>query len=104
MKVLINEPDTLFFLKTSKKPFIFIDLFAGAGGFYQENYNVLSHIEFDKYACDTIKERKRFYNYPKVEIERIKLTDIADESIIQKLNFLNVKLYQKVGFRLICLI
>ena len=82
----------------------FIALFTGVSGFYQESYKALFHIEFNKYVGDILKGRKKFYNYPKVEIERIKLTDIVDESIIQKLNFLNVKLYQKVGFRLICLI
>ena len=66
--------------------FTFIDLFAGAGGFaegfYQEDFKALSHIEFDSYACETLKERMKFYNYPKKEIEKIKSTDITDEKII----------------------
>jgi DNA (cytosine-5)-methyltransferase 1 len=66
--------------------FTFIDLFAGAGGFaegfYQENFKALSHIEFDSYACETLKERMKFYNYPKKEIEKIRSTDITDEKII----------------------
>lgn len=68
------------------KPFTFIDLFAGAGGFaegfYQENYRALSHIEFDKYACETLKERMKFYGYHKSEINKVKPTDITDNNII----------------------
>ena len=68
------------------KKYTFIDLFAGAGGFaegfYQENFSALAHIEFDKYACDTLKERMKFYDYPKTEIDKIKATDITDKNII----------------------
>jgi len=73
------------------KQYTFIDLFAGAGGFaegfYQSNYKALSHVEFDKYACDTLKERMKFYNYPKDEIENGVLhKDITDKDIIEKIN------------------
>ena len=72
--------------KINNKTYTFIDLFAGAGGFaegfYQENFKALSHIEFDSDACKTLKERMKFYNYPKKEIEKIKSTDITDENII----------------------
>ena len=75
--------------------YTFIDLFAGAGGFaegfYQEDYQALSHVEFDKYACDTLKERMRFYNYSEDEIEiGVLHKDITDEDIIDKMN-LSVK-------------
>ena len=73
-------------IKTNNKTYTFIDLFAGAGGFaegfYQEHFKALSHIEFDNDACKTLRERMKFYNYPKKEIERIKPTDITDENII----------------------
>ena len=69
-----------------KKKFNFIDLFAGAGGFaegfYQEDFNALSHIEFDKYACDTLQERMKFYGYSNSEINNIEPTDITNENII----------------------
>ncbi|AXX86513.1 type II cytosine-specific DNA methyltransferase [Malaciobacter marinus] len=70
-----------------KKKYTFIDLFAGAGGFaegfYQEGYKALSHVEFDKYACDTLKERMRFYKYNENEIEKVKPTDITSENILK---------------------
>jgi len=75
----------------SKKVFTFIDLFAGAGGFaegfYQEGYKALSHIEFDKYACDTLKHRMKYYGYDKEDIENsVLLEDITSKNIINKIN------------------
>ena len=71
-----------------KNKFTFIDLFAGAGGFaegfYQEGYNALSHIEFDKYACDTLKHRMKYYNYSKEDIEKSVLhKDITDNDVLE---------------------
>ncbi|MBT5490872.1 DNA cytosine methyltransferase [bacterium] len=76
---------------TNNKQYTFIDLFAGAGGFaegfYQADYKALSHVEFDKYACDTLKERMKFYDYPKDEIENGVLhKDITDKDIIEKID------------------
>lgn len=108
MTILLNELNTLSFSKTSKKPFSFINLFVGTNKFtevfYQESHKVFFYAELDKCMYSTLKEKMRFCNYKKVEIKRTNLTDIANKYVIQKLNFLNVKLYQKVGFRLICLI
>lgn len=85
MTALINENKKLN-VNILNKPYTFIDLFAGAGGFaegfYQENYKALSHIEYDKYACETLKERMKFYGYPEKEINKIKSTDITDENIL----------------------
>lgn len=45
--------------------FNFIDLFAGAGGlsegFIRAGFTPLTHIEMDKYACDTLKTRAAFH-------------------------------------------
>lgn len=71
-----------------KNKFTFIDLFAGAGGFaegfYQEDYSALSHIEFDKYACDTLKHRMKYYNYSDEDIKNSVLhKDITDNDVIE---------------------
>lgn len=73
------------------KTFTFIDLFAGAGGFaegfYQEGFHALSHVEFDKYACDTLKRRMKYYNYSEEEIETGVLhKDITDKDIIANID------------------
>jgi DNA (cytosine-5)-methyltransferase 1 len=51
----------------------FIDLFAGCGGFsegfYQEGFESVVHVDFDSAACETVKERMRYYNYSENAIE-----------------------------------
>ncbi len=85
MTALVNDTKK-YNVNIFNNSYTFIDLFAGAGGFaegfYQEGYKALSHIEFDKYACETLKERMKFYNYPTKEIDKIKSTDITDKNII----------------------
>lgn len=66
----------------------FIDLFAGAGGlsegFYQENFRPLVHVEIDKYACETLKERMRFYNYNEDIVNQSVLHgDMTDVNIVR---------------------
>lgn len=44
---------------------VVIDLFSGAGGltegFYKEGYDVIAHVEKEKWACETLKTRICFY-------------------------------------------
>ena len=66
----------------------FIDLFAGCGGFsegfYMENYRSLFHLEIDKNACETLKERMRYYQYEENEVEKAVLCeDITNENILE---------------------
>ncbi len=74
-----------------EQSFTFIDLFAGAGGFaegfYQEGYKALSHIEFDKYACDTLRHRMKHYGYDNEEIQHgVLCEDITSKDIIEKID------------------
>ena len=50
-----------------KRIYTFIDLFAGCGGlsegFYRQGFEALAHVEIDHWACETLRERMRFYRY-----------------------------------------
>ncbi|WP_202882534.1 DNA cytosine methyltransferase [Gracilibacillus saliphilus] len=70
--------------------FNFIDLFAGCGGFsegfYMEGYKALAHIEIDPYACETLRERMRYYNYPEKELEKaVMWEDMTDPTVLPRL-------------------
>lgn len=70
------------------KKYNFIDLFAGCGGFsegfYMENFKSLLHLEIDKNACETLKERMRYYKYEESEVEKAVLCeDITNEKIVE---------------------
>lgn len=68
----------------------FIDLFAGAGGlsegFYQEDFKSLVHVEIDNHACETLRERMRFYDYNEDVIDQAVLNgDMTNPNIIQEI-------------------
>lgn len=64
----------------------FIDLFAGCGGlsegFYRQGFDALTHVEFDHYACKSLRTRMRYYNYPENKISVLE-KDITDYNIVE---------------------
>ncbi|PKA82632.1 DNA (cytosine-5)-methyltransferase 1 [Ulvibacter sp. MAR_2010_11] len=84
----------------------FIDLFAGASGmsegFIQAGLNPISHIEMDKYACDSIRTRavyhfvtkngkeKFYFDYLKGEISREELYSQVPKDILDSV--LNIEI------------
>ena len=69
----------------------FIDLFAGCGGlsegFYQEGFKPLLHLEIDKYACQTLKTRMKYYNYNEKFINKVVMCeDITNETILEEID------------------
>ena len=71
--------------------YTFIDLFAGCGGlsegFYMEGYKSLAHIDNEKNACETLKERMRHYKYNEDYIYKTVLCeDMTNPEIINKLS------------------
>ena len=75
----------------AKKPYTFIDLFAGCGGlsegFYKLGYKALAHVEIDKYCCETLRERMKYYGYSIEDIEKSVIhQDITNEAVINQLH------------------
>ena len=74
---------------SAKKKFTFIDLFAGCGGlsegFYRQGFEALAHVEFDKAACETLRERMRHYGYAHPDREVIE-HDITAKDIIARID------------------
>ena len=75
----------------AKKPYTFIDLFAGCGGlsegFYKLGYKALAHVEIDKYCCDTLRERMKYYGYSIEDIEKSVIhQDITSEAVLNQLH------------------
>ena len=74
-------------MNTMAKSYTFIDLFASCGGlsegFYRQGFKALAHVEIDHWACETLRERMRFYNYKDIDRSIIE-TDITSDDIIDR--------------------
>ena len=73
----------------AKKKYTFIDLFAGCGGlsegFYRMGFKALAHVEFNHWACETLRTRMKFYGYKDYDKEVIE-HDITSKDIIDKID------------------
>jgi len=69
-----------------KKSYTFIDLFAGCGGlsegFYQQGFHALAHVEINHWACETLRDRMRYYGYKDYK-ESVIEKDITSDDIIK---------------------
>lgn len=73
----------------SNRKYNFIDLFAGCGGlsegFYREEFNALAHVEINHFACETLRERMRYYGYEDIDKEVIE-GDITSDDILDRID------------------
>lgn len=76
-------------LMVRKKTYNFIDLFAGCGGlsegFYRQGFKAVAHVEINHYACETLKERMKFYGYQNYDKEVIE-KDITSPDILNTID------------------
>jgi len=70
------------------KKLTFIDLFAGCGGlsegFYKQGFQSLTHVEYDHYACESLRTRAKYYGYSGNKINVLE-KDITDKDIIEQI-------------------
>lgn len=76
----------------ARDSFSFIDLFAGCGGlsegFYKLGFKALAHVEIDKYCCETLRERMRYYGYTEPEIAKSVIhQDITNSDVLNQLHY-----------------
>ena len=66
----------------------FIDLFAGCGGlsegFYKQGFKSLTHVEYDHYACNSLRTRMGYYGYKNEKLSVLE-KDITDDDIIKSI-------------------
>ena len=77
-------------MKMARPNYTFIDLFAGCGGlsegFYKLGYTALAHVEIDKFCCETLKERMRYYGYSENDITKSVIhQDITNDDVMSQL-------------------
>jgi len=69
--------------------YTFVDLFAGCGGlsegFYRKGFIALAHVEVNRFACETLRERMRYYGYKNPEKEVVE-HDITADDIIERMD------------------
>lgn len=75
--------------KSKAKKYTFIDLFAGCGGlsegFYRKGFEALAHVEINKFACETLRERMSYYGYPQAD-ESVIEHDITANDIVDRID------------------
>ena len=56
-------------------------------GFYKLGYKALAHVEIDKYCCETLRDRMRYYGYSIEEVEKSVIhQDITSDDVISRLH------------------